>query len=275
MIRPSWVWTGSFDFSVVYRPQSYALRQPANDLRAAWTRNATPDIHSALGTARRAINMGSPGTAVSQGGIFSRPPKRLWTRNQAGELPAEPVRCTLSVGHEVKTEIPVYMFEHLRGLYHALNLTTNWVAFTQIAVTLIGLFVGPLIAVKLAMKRFRSEKWWEIQSQKYNHLIDNLAIIKHYLDAKVEYYAHPDYACKPESTLKDQSFSAASAIATLAATGNHYLSNEASNSLRKCVGALSIDFGWGDEEAEAKQYLEAVDDCVGILTREARRARRI
>ena len=39
-------------------------------------------------------------------GIFSRPPKRLWTRNQAGALPAEAVRCTLSVGHEVKTEIP-------------------------------------------------------------------------------------------------------------------------------------------------------------------------
>ena len=28
-------------------------------------------------------------------GIFPRPPKRLWTRNRAGALPTEVVRCTL------------------------------------------------------------------------------------------------------------------------------------------------------------------------------------
>jgi hypothetical protein len=38
----------------------------------------------------------------------SPPPKRLWTRNQAGALPTEAVRCKLSVRHEVQTEVPVY-----------------------------------------------------------------------------------------------------------------------------------------------------------------------
>ena len=45
--------------------------------------------------------------AVLGFGIFSRPPKRLWTRNQAGALHTEAVRCTLPVGREIKTEIPV------------------------------------------------------------------------------------------------------------------------------------------------------------------------
>jgi hypothetical protein len=39
--------------------------------------------------------------------IFSRPPKRLWTRNLAGALHTEVVRCKLSVGREIKTEIIV------------------------------------------------------------------------------------------------------------------------------------------------------------------------
>jgi hypothetical protein len=38
-------------------------------------------------------------------GIFSRPPKRLWTRNLAGALYTEAVRCTFPVGRELRTEI--------------------------------------------------------------------------------------------------------------------------------------------------------------------------
>jgi hypothetical protein len=38
-------------------------------------------------------------------GIFSRPLKRLCTRDQAGALHTEAVRRKLSVGREVKTEI--------------------------------------------------------------------------------------------------------------------------------------------------------------------------
>ena len=36
-------------------------------------------------------------------------PKTLWTRKQAGALPAEAVRCKLSVGQGVEMEIPVIM----------------------------------------------------------------------------------------------------------------------------------------------------------------------
>ena len=39
-------------------------------------------------------------------GIFSPPPKRLCTRNQVGALHSEAVRRKLSVGPEMKTEIP-------------------------------------------------------------------------------------------------------------------------------------------------------------------------
>ncbi len=66
------------------RPQ----RRHAINLRARWAeRHAGLD---SCGTARRAINMGSPGMAVPLSGIvFSK---------------AEAVRCKLSVGREVKTE---------------------------------------------------------------------------------------------------------------------------------------------------------------------------
>src|SRR3989442_864266 len=48
-----------------------------------------------------------PLSFLSAFGIFAPPPKRLWTRTQAGALPAEAVRRRLSVGREMKTEMPV------------------------------------------------------------------------------------------------------------------------------------------------------------------------
>jgi hypothetical protein len=54
---------------------------------------------------------------------FSRPPaKRLWTRNQTGASHTEAVRRKLSVGREVKTEIPADWMKCSRRLLALLTI---------------------------------------------------------------------------------------------------------------------------------------------------------
>ena len=48
--------------------------------------NATPDIHGALGTARRAINMGSPGMALRDGFPQSRRPTKQVCATCSGRI---------------------------------------------------------------------------------------------------------------------------------------------------------------------------------------------
>jgi hypothetical protein len=62
------------------------------------------------------------------------------------------------------------------GVIIACKMTTkDWV---QLAVTLVGMVVGPLIAIQLSLKQFRSQKWWEKQEQAYSQLLSSLSLMR-------------------------------------------------------------------------------------------------
>jgi hypothetical protein len=52
----------------------------------------------------------------------------------------------------------------------------DWI---QIAITLSGMVLGPLLAVRLSLKQFHSQKSWEHKVEAYNKVMGHLAILKH------------------------------------------------------------------------------------------------
>jgi hypothetical protein len=55
----------------------------------------------------------------------------------------------------------------------------NWIGIAQIGVTIIGMFIGPMLAIQWSLRQFRSTKSWEQATQAYSELLKQLAILKH------------------------------------------------------------------------------------------------
>ncbi len=52
------------------------------------------------------------------------------------------------------------------------------ISIAQITVTLIGMFVGPWLAVRWSLKQFRQNKWWEEKGQVYRTLLEDLSWLR-------------------------------------------------------------------------------------------------
>jgi ABC-type arginine/histidine transport system permease subunit len=56
----------------------------------------------------------------------------------------------------------------------------------SVLVTLIGLFVGPLIAVRISLKQFHSQKWWELRAEAYSKIMGQLSAVQRALDLWID-----------------------------------------------------------------------------------------
>jgi|SRR5579872_6638373 len=137
----------------------------------------------------------------------------------------------------------------------------DWV---QIGLTLIGMVVGPLIAIRLSLRQFRSQKWWEQQTQKYSDTLEALVIVKHHFESHV--------AGKEGHALLNAAIPDATAsLQRITATGRYYLSDKAAAALETFYKE------WASakvEEDETGEWLvECVTKCYDTVEQEARKAR--
>ena len=133
------------------------------------------------------------------------------------------------------------------------------------------MFFASKLAISSSIKQFRSQKWWERQGDVYNRLLENLAIIKHCVAARLEYDRHPDYMLGPNKLLEGQIENAAAEIAKIGAMGPYYLTEAASKSVDAFLKEWSIDTGCGPED-EYRRRLEAVGASMTIIRQEANKA---
>jgi hypothetical protein len=149
-------------------------------------------------------------------------------------------------------------------------MKSDALALTQIAVTLIGMFVGPWLAVKSSLKQFKSQRWHERQGEFYEQILENLAIVTHVVGALLEHELHPDYALGPTAIVRDQLAPAAAKLAAMAAIGPYYISDSASRALNRFVGGWGIDTGCGLTD-EYERNLRDATSALGIIRSEAQR----
>jgi hypothetical protein len=76
--------------------------------------------------------------------------------------------------------------------------TKDWL---QLAGILFTVIIGQYFGVKLALRRFHSERWWELQMQTYAKALEQLAIVKHCDERRLAYTKHPDYERGPVEEL--------------------------------------------------------------------------
>jgi len=147
----------------------------------------------------------------------------------------------------------------------------NWIAIVQICFTLFGMFVASKLAIRGSIKQFRSQKWWERQGDVYNRLLENLAIIKHCVAARLEHARHPDYMLPPNQLLEEQLATAAAEVEKIGGVGPYYLSETASQAVGKFLAGWSVDTGIGPEDQD-QWHLTTVSEAMKIIRKEATKA---
>lgn len=146
----------------------------------------------------------------------------------------------------------------------------NWIGIVQIGITMIGMVVGPWIAVRWSIKQFRSQKWLERQGEVYSRLLENLAIIRHCVTTELNYYLRPDYQLGPNKLLDAQLGSATAEVQKIAAMGAYYLSEEASKSVDKFSNSWNVNLGCGDED-EYTRHVKSVNETITVVRNEAKK----
>jgi hypothetical protein len=145
-------------------------------------------------------------------------------------------------------------------------------SIASIAVTSIGMFVGPLIAVRMSVKQFRSTRWWEKQEEAYREIMGALATLQHALARWFDDSVQMRNLSQPEKdSLNRKSEEAREMIDKAAATGAYLISEDASQALATLKRELDKNDGPGNWVAEIERHHAAVEACITKMRSCARR----
>lgn len=124
-----------------------------------------------------------------------------------------------------------------------------WAPVLQILAGALLSLLSAFLASLWSVGAFRSQKWWEVRTQTYLGLLENLAIIKHFYERSIEQMDHPNWAYGPNVTLAGRLEGARAEVAKVAAMGALHISPEASSALDKLVALFGVDLGCAVQRA--------------------------
>ena len=147
--------------------------------------------------------------------------------------------------------------------------TKDWVS---LLITAVGLFVAPLLAVRLSLKQFHSQKWWELKAEAYSNIMARLSAVQRALDLWIDMDEGTRGASKEQNDLANKEFSDAKhELGKTSAAGAFLVSDDASKALTKLVNQLDVERGTGDSHQEMTDDYRAVKECLALVRECAKR----
>jgi hypothetical protein len=140
----------------------------------------------------------------------------------------------------------------------------------QLTFTVIGMFFGPWLAVRLSLRQFRSQKWWERQQEAYTTLLESLSVILNFYETHFDALIHGE-GWRPGSDVFQRLKDARYQLEKYSAIGAYLISDEASEALRlyhrKTYRA--------DEGCDEDKYFQILSSeaakCIHVLKAEAKK----
>lgn len=134
-------------------------------------------------------------------------------------------------------------------------------------VTLVGVFVGPWIAIKISVGQYTAQKWWERKADTYARLLEALSLFR--------WNASQDY--NSVLGLSNVHYTESSdheppliVLAKVAASGNYIISENAVKALHHFIATVT-DEPDPDRLRNSERDIEAADSCLNVVREEANR----
>ena len=144
----------------------------------------------------------------------------------------------------------------------------EWLGICQILITLVGMYVGPKLAIHYSLRQFRSQKWWEKQEEAYRILLESLSIIRYYYGNCLDcLFTNSEY--NPGEDAKTALTKARHVLEVYTATGAYLISAKAADAL---LGYYR-DLNKADEHNRASVFNtihDAAAKCIQVIRDEAK-----
>jgi hypothetical protein len=149
----------------------------------------------------------------------------------------------------------------------------NWIGIAQIVITIIGMAVGPWIAVRLSIRQFRSTKSWEKATEAYSEILKQLAVVSY---TNRRYYEHFLNTVRMEKEERDELSAeyrmALKSLERMSIANSLFISGIASKAITLLIESIEND--------NARDVIESLDteshaikDCIVTVTCEAPKQR--
>jgi len=142
---------------------------------------------------------------------------------------------------------------------------------TDLIKAIIVAVLTAFVTVKLSLKQFRSQKWWEKKAEAYSEIIGQLSyyhyFLEEYLDRELRGGAEADdERWKP---LIDDARRARKSIKAAAAAGAYVVSTETAAALERLLRELDKRGRDPDWIGEIETELDAIERCIATVRKQA------
>ncbi len=153
----------------------------------------------------------------------------------------------------------------------------NW---TQVLInfvfTVVASIISAVVTVRLSLKRFRSERWWEKKSETYSRIVEHLALLEFSLSKWMEEYESGPLHGRQEylQHLHEIRQESTESVMQAATSGAYIISEEAAEVLKTLRKEMedAKKFGADEDPYEGMKFeLAAVRKYISILREYAKR----
>lgn len=130
---------------------------------------------------------------------------------------------------------------------------------TKLLPSLLVAVVTALVTVKLALKRFHSERWWEKKADSYSRIVESLHQMKAWCEDQMEYIENGrEMSEEKEKDLRDKFNKASDEIRRAVDIGSFFICSESEQFMRALKKEL-------DKAKHEPSFYEYLDFKLGVL----------
>ena len=135
--------------------------------------------------------------------------------------------------------------------------------FTALIPAIIIAIIAPYLTVKLSMKQFYSEKWWEKKAEAYSQIIEHLSYLQYYFGEWLnEGVGIRNLGGKDTERLSEGYRKARESIAKAAAIGAYIISDDTATALVKLLRELEKEDPRGNWVGDIDRCHGSVKECI-------------
>ena len=135
--------------------------------------------------------------------------------------------------------------------------------FTSLIPALMVSIITAFLTVKLSIRQFYSQRWWEKKAEAYSHIIEQLSNLQYFFGEFYDEYTHTKtLGDKNKEILSEGYHQAREAIVKVASIGSYIVSDETATALEKLLLELEKRDPKEDLVGSIANNYESVKGCI-------------
>ena len=127
------------------------------------------------------------------------------------------------------------------------------------------------ITVRLSMRQFYSQRWWEKKAEVYSHIMEHLSYLQYHLgEWEAEFIGEKTLSKEAKERLAEGYRQSKESITKAAAIGAYIVSDNVATALAELLRELNKSDPMGDIMADIEMHSSAIEKCIAKIREDAK-----